>query len=310
MALDPQVAAFLEKLAADPRPGWDTMPATEARRLFEEFNQFTVPPEKLDSVEDLRISSEVSVRIFRPTPMTSDSPAPVVVYFHGGGWVLGNLNTHDSTCRRLAKRSGCCVVSVEYRLAPEFPFPAAVDDAFEALSFVVRSGAEQGFDPDRIAVAGDSAGGNLAAAVACRAGHSRLTRLRGQLLIYPATSPRCDTQSFAEFADGFGLTAESMNWFWKQYLQGANDHSNPLASFEHVDRLELFPKTLVLTAEYDVLRDEGEAFAKRLGEAGVDCELRRYDGLIHGFFHFTGLFDRGLRAVDESAEWLRDLLQP
>lgn len=305
MALDPQVATFLKTLEADPRPGWETMPAPEARQLFMQFEEFTIPREDVHDVEELTFGGHVSARHYKPA---DDSQLPVVVYFHGGGWVLGNVESHDSTCRRLANQSGCSVISVDYRLAPEFAFPAAIDDCFEAVNYVSRNADELGIDANRIAVAGDSAGGNLAASVALRAMRSGIADIQAQLLIYPATDSACNSSSYDEFAEGFGLTAETMRWFWSQYLQTTGDHRNPLANVSAADSLSILPRTLVLTAEYDVLRDEGEQFAEQLREAGVDCELKRYDGLIHGFFHFTGLFDRGLAAVDESAEWLQSVL--
>lgn len=307
MALDPQVATFLKALEADPRPGWETMPPPEARQLFKQFEEFAIPREEVHDVEDLTIGGHVSARHYRPA---SDSPLPVVVYFHGGGWVLGNIESHDSTCRRLANQSGCSVLSVDYRLAPEFAFPAAIDDCFEAVNYVTRHSCDLGVDAERIAVAGDSAGGNLAASVALRSIRSGVAAVQAQLLIYPATDPACDSSSFDEFAEGFSLTAETMRWFWTQYLQTAGDHRNPLANVSAADSLGILPKTLILTAEYDVLRDEGERYAERLTEAGVDCELKRYDGLIHGFFHLAGLFDRGLVAIDESAAWLQEVLSP
>lgn len=306
MPVDPQVADFLKVLESDPRPSWEELGLEQSRQLFDTFEQFAIPPEHIEHTEDIRIADRFLVRVYRPAG--AERP-PVVVYLHGGGWVLGGVASHDSCCRRLANQSGCCVVSVDYRLAPETAFPGAVDDAMEALCYVADEADSLGVDANRIAVAGDSAGGNLAAAAAYRCGRSRLVSLAAQMLIYPVVDPACDSPSYAEFADGYGLTAETMRWFWKQYLQSPGDEGNPLANLTQIESWEVFPKTLVLTAEYDVLRDEGERLARSLSAAGVDCQLRRGDGLIHGFYHFTRLFDRGLEFVDESAAWLRDQLE-
>jgi acetyl esterase len=223
----------------------------------------------------------VSVRIYRP----DDRPnLPVLVWFHGGGWVLGNLETADHNCRRLANDVGCLVVSVDYRRAPETPFPGAIDDCWADTAWVAASSGELGADPRRIAVAGDSAGGNLAACVAYQARAHGLS-LALQLLVYPVIDADFERSSYVENAEGYGLTYGSMRWYWDCYVPEAGLRSDPRVSPIHATDLSGLAPALILTAEYDPLRDEGEAYAAALAAAGVPVELRRYDGTIHGFFN-------------------------
>lgn len=273
---------------------------THAAALFGE-------PQRVEVVIDHRIpgtGGSIPVRIYRPSPEVPLLPG--VVYFHGGGWVVGNLDTHDGVCHTLAKRSGCIVVSVDYRLAPEHPFPAAIDDAWAATAWVAQHGPE-GIDTERLAVGGDSAGGNLAAACALRA-RDRGLPLRFQLLIYPVADCDLDTATYAEYAEGFGLTRDAMRVYWDYYVPSESERDHPDASVLRAEDLAGVPPALVQTAEFDVLRDEGEAYADRLREAGVDVRLTRYDGLIHGYFRMPAVLDRSDEALDEAASALRAAL--
>jgi acetyl esterase len=233
---------------------------------------------------------------------------PGIVYFHGGGFVIGNLDSHDGTCRALANASGCAVVSVDYRLAPEHRFPAAPEDCYAALRFVAERGAELGIDARRLAVAGDSAGGNLAAVTALLARERRGPDVRFQLLVYPVADHAFDTPSYRDNAEGYFLSAAMMRWFWGHYLERPEQGDDPLASPLRAKDLAGLPPALVITAEYDPLRDEGEAYAARLKQAGVAAELLRYDGQIHGFFSLFDALDDGRAAVERAGAALRAAL--
>lgn len=211
---------------------------------------------------------------------------------------MGDLETHDTLCRQLAQHSGAMVIAVDYRRAPEHPFPAAVEDAFSAVRHVCARAATLGLAADRIAVAGDSAGGNLAAAVALHARDVGEPRIAFQCLLYPVLDLGCDTASYREFADGFGLTRARMQFFWRVY-RGAQGAGQPLLEPNCAKDLASLPPALIVTAGYDVLRDEAEAYAKRLGAAGVPVELLRVEGVIHGFIHFAGAIHRGQTVLRE-----------
>jgi acetyl esterase len=230
---------------------------------------------------------------------------PVVLFFHGGGWVLGDLDTHDALCRRLCSLAQCVVVSVDYRRAPEHRFPAALDDCYDAVEYVGAHGDRLRVDATRLIVAGDSAGGNLAAAVAIKARNESGPKILAQVLIYPVLDQRCDTPSYQSLAEGYGLTRDDMKWFWAQY---AGDVAGGVyLSPSEVDSPRGLPSTIVITAQYDVLRDEAETFAQRLKAADVNVNHRRYEGAIHGFVHFAGAMDIGHRATKEIARDIRGL---
>jgi acetyl esterase len=257
---------------------------------------------ELAKIEDSSLpgpAGDVPIRIYTPslpptpgTPPGGDGPLPVVVFFHGGGFTIGSLTSHDPVAHKLAAESGAIVVAVDYRLAPEHKFPAAVEDCFAALQWVAGHAAELGGDPARIAVAGDSAGGNLAAAVA-QASRTGGPRLAAQLLIYPATdragnygaaAENANYPSRQQNADGYFLTGDAMRFFAGHYLPRLKDSEDPRASPLRNADLAGLPRAVITTAEFDPLRDEGEAYAERLREADVPVELTRYDGMIHGFF--------------------------
>jgi acetyl esterase len=283
------------------------MPPAEGRALFASFKAVFGDGPELHRVEDRTIAGHVPIRIYWPTAGTD---LPVVMYFHGGGWVLGNLDTHDSLCRRLASEAGCVVVAVDYRLAPDAKFPAAFDDSFDATAYVSQHANEFNIDPSRLVVAGDSAGGNLAAAVAVRAAEVGSPAIRLQLLIYPVVEPHFETESYLARAEGFGLTRRTMMWFWEQYLASREDAASHYAVPSRATNHSELPPAHVVTTEYDVLLSEGKSYAQRLQAAGVPTTIRRYDGMIHGFVHFSGVFDVGKQAVSDIAEHLRGVFGP
>jgi len=264
--------------------------------------------EPVAHVEDRDIpgpASEIPVRVYRPT---DDRALPVLVWFHGGGWTIGSLETHDNTCRSLANAVGCAVVSVDYRLAPEHKFPAAADDAFAATQWVAQHAAELGGDPKRIAVGGDSAGGNLAAVVSLLARDAAGPALAFELLVYPVTDHEFESPSMHENATGYFLELESMRWFYNQYLRDQRDGADWRFSPARASDLSGLPPAFVLTAEFDPLRDQGEAYARRLEAAGVPVEARRYDGVFHGFFGMRDLMDPAQQAFDDVTKALRQAL--
>jgi acetyl esterase len=307
MPLHPQAQALLDQFAAAGDLDLTELPPAAVRQLFAQMAPVR-PPQPVARVQDRTLpgpSGEIPVRIYAPE---SRGPLPAIAYFHGGGFVLGGLDTHDGTCRALANAAGAMVVSVDYRLAPEHRFPAAPEDCYAALRFLGERGAEIGADPARLAVAGDSAGGNLAAVTALLARERRGPELRFQLLVYPVADHRFDTPSYRDNAEGYFLTAAMMRWFWSHYLEQPDHGEDPIASPLRAKDLAGLPPALVITAEYDPLRDEGEAYAARLREAGVATELRRYPGQIHGFFSWSDLLDDGRAAVEHACAALRGAL--
>ena len=310
MALDPQVKALLEGMAANPAPRMIDLPVAEARAMYRgiaaTLDLQAVP---IGAVEDRKIAGaggEIALRLY--TPVAAGSGAlPVLVYFHGGGWVIGDLETHDALGRTLANEAGCKVVAVDYRLAPEHAFPAAVDDCYAALKWVAANGGSIGVDVTRIAVAGDSAGGNLAAVISQIAKAEKGPRISFQLLIYPVTDTNVDTGSYTDNASGYFLERDGMIWFFDHYLQGA-DRNDPRIAPLKAASLAGLPKAYVVTAGFDPLRDEGRAYADALKAAGVSTVHVNYDGMIHGFFNLQGAFDVAKDAVKVAAKALKEAL--
>ncbi|MFN8624623.1 MAG: alpha/beta hydrolase [Candidatus Binatia bacterium] len=305
MPLDPQVQAFLDQVETMGIPAFDAVSVEEARAASGGFTALQGVPEAVGSVDNLVApgpNGVIPVRVYTPE---QDGPLPILVYFHGGGWVFGDLESHDGVCRALANAARCLVVSVDYRLAPEHKFPAAVEDTYAATQWVAAHAGDFGGDPMRIAIGGDSAGGNLAAVVALVARDRHGPQLTYQVLIYPATDTACDTVSRQENAEGYLLTLDMIRWFQNHYLRDAEDGENPYVAPLRAHDLHGLPPALVLTAEFDPLRDEGEAYAARLRAAGVATTLIRYDGMIHGFFGMGAVFDRARTALDEVAAALQ-----
>lgn len=303
MPLDPRAAAYLTALGKLALAPIDQLTPQEARAQMDRFPPPPGPP--LPSVEDRTFpgpGGPVRLRVYTPEGVR---PFPLLMYFHGGGWVLGGLDSHDATCRALASAAACVVVAVDYRLAPEAKFPAAADDCSAAVRWAVAEAASLGVDGARMAVAGDSAGGNLATVACLDARAAGGPAIRFQLLVCPVTDCRFDTGSYRENADGYLLTRATMEWFWRQYLPDEAAVADPRASPLRSESLLGLPPALVITAELDPLRDEGEAYARRLQEAGVAVACTRYEGMIHGFLGLPAVFPQAHAALAEAAAALR-----
>jgi acetyl esterase len=254
--------------------------------------------------------SELTLRVYQPREAGPRERFPVLAWFHGGGFVIGNLDTHDHACRALANQADCMVVAVDYRLAPECKFPAAVDDCMAALRWLALHAAEIGADPARIALGGDSSGGNLAAVCAILARNDGYPKLAHQLLIYPCTAPEPETPSHHKFAEGYVLTRNTITWFYKQYVRSPREFNDFRFAPLVADDLSNLPPALVLVAGYDPLRDEGVGYAKRLIEAGNRVTLANYEGMVHGFYLMGGAVSAARRAIAQSAAALREAFAP
>jgi len=312
MALDPQAQAVIDLVIKSGRPAYNTLSPKDARQLFRETRPASTPtPPEIGAVRNLVAQGPggpIPLRVYRPAGVAASVALPGLMYFHGGGWVIGDLDTHDVLCRQLTAEAGVTVVNVDYRLAPEHRFPAAVEDSLAATEWVSANAAPLGADRGRLAVAGDSAGGNLSAVVSLRARGSGGPPIAFQLLVYPATDLTRSAASHKENGEGYLLTNELMAWFMAHYFGGEGDLRHPDASPLFVEDLSGLPPALVITAEFDPLRDEGEAYAERLRRAGVDARASRYDGMIHGFFGLDAVFDAARKAMDEAVMALQEAL--
>jgi acetyl esterase len=308
-ALDPQARAFLDGLAAANRPPLSTLTPVEARAANAKLSAACAgTPLPLASVEDREIAGPrgpIRIRIYTPEHAPAAAPLPVLAYYHGGGFVIGDLAMVDETCRLLADSAGCIVVSVDYRLAPEHPFPAPRDDAYAAAAWIAREAASFGGDPRRVAVGGDSAGGTLASSVALLARDRGGPRLAFQLLVYPGSDRDLERASMREFGDGYFITLDAIRWFGRMHLAGPIDPADPFVALVDVRDLSRVPPALVILAECDPLRDGGRLYAARLRDAGVPVEVIEIAGMIHGFFAFPSVFDAARRAIASAAAALR-----
>ena len=303
MPIDPQAQAAEDAWDALGVPPLETLPPAEARALFDSLPALEGP--SVGRVEDREISGPggaLSIRIYWPE---GKGPWPAFMYFHGGGWVVGSVANQDGTVRHLVRQSGCVGVSVEYRMAPEHRFPEPVEDCFAATKWVADNAQSLNLFPGRLAVVGVSSGGNLAAAVALMARDRGGPRLAHQTLVVPVIQSDCDTGSYLEKADGPGLTRKRMQWYWGLYLRDDSDASNPYAAPGIADSLAGLPPALVLTAEYDVLRDEGRLYAQRLQRSGVPAIHRDYAGMTHLFFNRWNSIDRAVEAMAFVCEELK-----
>ena len=300
MPLHPQAATFLEQLGRLKSPPMESSPLDLMRKALILASAVKLAPAKLARIETRTITGpdgdDLKLRIYWPLGI---GPFAASLYFHGGGWVLNNIDTHDDLVQRLAEASGCVFVSVDYRLAPEHKYPCAIEDAYAALNWVASNAEELHVDPRRIAVSGDSAGGNIAAALCL------MTRDRGgppiafQALIYPITDCDFSRASYRENADGYFLTTSQMRWFWQHYVSSSKQMQGSYASPLRAESLRGLPPALILTAEFDPLRDEGEAYAAALVAAGVAAEMHRYNGMIHAFIKRVDQFDSALDAIQQ-----------
>src|SRR5262245_46136930 len=304
MPLDQQCKAFLDMLAAGGGPPLHELPLSEARKVPRMMIELCGPEEPVAHVENRTVdgpAQPIPIRVYRPSD-ADDLPA--LMFFHGGGFVICDLESHDRPCRNLANQSGCVVIAVDYRLAPEHPFPAAPEDCYAVTRYVAEHAGEFGIDADRIAVSGDRAGGNLAAVVAMMARDRGGPALRFQLLIYPTTDFEDHSPSIREF-DGNFLTIPTMDWFTRSYVPNVADRRTPYASPLRATDLRRLPPAMVITAECDPLRDQGEAYARKLQDAGVPVQAKRYEGMIHPFFNLAGIVDAGRAAIADSASAVR-----
>ncbi len=307
MPLAPAARTLIDQLESDGGPALWEMSPDEARALSAVMGAMDDPPE-VAAVEDRVIAGpagDVSARIYTPD---APAPRPVVAFFHGGGFVICSVETHDGLARRLTNALGAVVVSVEYRLAPEARCPAAAEDCYAATQWAHEHAAELGADPARLMVAGDSAGGNLAAVVSLMAREQGGPPITSQALVYPVIDAACDAPSYTENAEGYFLTAPGMRWFWDHYLGPDGDGADPHASPIRASDLSGLPPAVVITAEFDPLRDEGEAYAEALQAAGVPVVVRRYDGMIHGFVSMPILFPEADDAVARIADAMQESL--
>lgn len=319
MALDRQAKQLLQMMAESGNPPMHEMTPAEAREAHaEETSKLAGLGPEVRAVGDERITTDTGdlrVRIYRPW---GAGPFPVMVYLHGGGWVVGTLDSFDSLCRHLTVRADCVVVSVAYPLAPEHHHPAAVEDAYAATCWAYEQAAHFEGDRERLGIAGDSAGGHLAAVVAVRSRDRGLPPLRFQVLIYPALDPTMSSDSVSEFAEGYYLSREELRWCWSRYLGLDEDsdhslhHDLNLSAVTPLHRAHLggLPPTLLVVAGHDPLRDEGELYARRLEAAGVPTVLRNYEGMIHGFVRFLRVLDAAHSALDEVARFVRGTAEP
>ena len=302
MTLHPQVVTLLERMARSPLPKYHTVSPFVARRIYRDTRAVLAP--KAPEMAEVRLLAfeHYAVRAYRPV---AKEVLPALVYFHGGGWTIGDLDTHDVLCRQLAAGARCAVFSVDYRLAPESPFPAAVGDCMSATQYIFQHADQLRIRKSQIAVGGDSAGGNLAAVVALQARDAGGPPLAFQLLVYPATDQRCTLPSHESNAQGYLLTRDGIEFFRRCYLpdpQSFTDwRASPLLARSHAD----LPPALVITAGFDPLVDEGRAYAQRLEAAGVKVAYREYDDMVHGFLLFGGVLDTANAALAECCTALR-----
>jgi acetyl esterase len=308
--IDPEAQAYLDWMQSLGVPPLAQQGPEEARRL----NRLRVPMlagevEPLERIEDLAIpgpAGSIPARLYAPV---RGEILPALLYMHGGGWVVGDLDSHDSVCRALARRAGCMVLSIDYRLAPEHRFPAAVEDAWAGLVWLHQNASAIGADPDRLAVVGDSSGGNLAAVIARWARERGGPALAAQVLIYPVTDYGFETPSYRKAGTGYGLTLDSMRWYWEQYLADPKEGGSPDASPLRARNLDGLAPALVITCELDPLASEGSAYAAALQSAGVRVEHIHEPDMIHGYIRMAGAIGRARKTWDDCARFLRRELQ-
>jgi acetyl esterase len=311
MPLNPQIAVLLELMAQAPQIDFATATVADVRAVYDQSMQMGEPPAVV-SVREVSIPLDgrtLDARMYVPEGV--EGTPPLIVFYHGGGWVIGNLETHDATCRALARASGAALLSVAYRLAPEHPYPVPVEDCHDALVWAAANAAMLGVDGTRLAVAGDSAGGNLSAAVAIMARDRGGPALRHQCLIYPVTDHDFTTPSYVDNGGGnYFLSEETMRWFWAQYLGDTVPGAATDAVVLHAQDLTGLPPATVITAEFDPLRDEGVAYAARLSDAGVSVDAAVAPGMIHGFFSMFEAVPDAMPWIERAGRNLSEALRP
>jgi acetyl esterase len=309
MPLDPQIETILGLARQANLPEvWQLTPDQGREQYLARVNKLKFSEPIFHSV-DRRIrgpASDVAVRIYTPRELKTGDRLPILMWFHGGGFVIGSLDTHDSVCRMLANQADCVVVAVDYRLAPESKFPAAVEDCEAALKWVALHAVEFGGDPACIAVGGDSAGANLATVISILARNAAHPKVVFQLLVYPCVAPEPETASHHKFKEGYILSRNSITWFYRQYLRSGKEVNDFRFAPLMLDDLSGLPPALIIVAGYDPLRDEGVEYARKLIEAGNRVRLSNYEGMVHGFYLMGGAVDAARRAVAESAQAVRE----
>jgi len=310
MTIHPDAAKVVELIVASGRPPYPTIGHVAAREIFVASRAILQPdPSPVAEVRDLAATGpagKIPLRLYRGQGTDKDQPQPALIYYHGGGWVLGNLDSHDGVCRDIANAAECTVISVDYRLAPEAKFPAAADDSIAAAQWIHDNAADLGIDRARLAVGGDSAGGNLGAVVALHARDNGGPKLKLQVLIYPSADMSSVYPSYEEFAEQLPLTRTTMDWFVDLYLNSRErDAKDWRASPLHAKSLAGLPPAFIITAAMDPLRDEGEEFARALMKAGVAVEVKRFDGQIHGFLTMGRIIKDSQTAIADIATELR-----
>lgn len=312
MALDPESQRLIDLMTAANRPPWNTLSPAAARELYLSLRGPAQGPRPAEvKVTDRTIAGpagDLPVRIYRPAAADTDAKLPGLVYAHGGGWVFGNLESHDVLCARFALEAGIAVVAIDYRLAPEVRFPGAFDDVVAGLKWVADNGSSVGIDTSRLAIGGDSAGGNLAAAVSLWARDNGGLKLRLQLLAYPVTDAVARADSYRRYADGYGLTAANMEWFFDHYAPDKSMRSDWRVSPLRAPSLKGLAPALVITAGHDPLRDEGRAYAFRLQQDGTQADLVEFGGMLHGFLSSPMLLHGARRGTTLAAAALHEAL--
>lgn len=312
MALDPESQRLIDLMAAANRPAWNTLSPQAARDLYLSLRPGAQGPRPAEAkVVDRTIpgpAGDLAVRLYRPAAAPADAKLPCLVYAHGGGWVFGNLDSHDVLCAQFALEAGIVVFAVDYRLAPEARFPGAFDDVVAGLKWVAANGASIGVDSSKLAIGGDSAGGNLAAAVAIWARDNGGPKLRLQLLAYPVTDAVGRAESYRRYEDGYGLNAATMEWFFDHYTPDKGARDDWRVSPLRAKSLAGLPPALVITAGYDPLRDEGRAYAHRLHQEGTQADLVEFGGMLHGFLSSPMLLHGARRGTSLAAAALREAL--
>ncbi|MFH1302488.1 MAG: alpha/beta hydrolase [Planctomycetota bacterium] len=310
MSVHPQVAEYLEEVAKVDIPSFEEMTPELIRSTLTPSPEPHLPAQKIENLKLAINSAEIPIRIYTPANRqdVSVSKSPALVYFHGGGWVMGTLDAYDGLCQDLAGTSGCKIISVDYRMAPEYPYPIPFEDAYAATEWISNNASDFEIDQARIAVGGDSAGGNLATAVALKARQSTSLSLAYQMLVYPVTNYQFDTESYLKYGTNYFLTKRAMEWFWDQYLPDESAGREFYASPLRCKDLSGLPDAMVITAGYDPLYSEAVQYVEQMRQSGNHVEHINYEDMIHGFFRRSDLYDRAFEAVQLAGQKLNEVL--